>query len=222
MIHRLRRARAWCRRGRPSERVLMSETPAIAPSEAKDVAARPLDHENGATPEAQGFLALIFALVSLALLLLAPGETRPAPAAKGWWMAPATWPLFTLLVVFAAAAWQVRLWLKAAAGRDRHAYLKASLGAFHGMRPALEYSAYFCAYLAALGIFGFALSSLVFLQFVTWRAGLSGWRWRLGCFAFVATVVAAFRVGIELWFPLAPIYEALFPEWFVQSVAIYL
>jgi hypothetical protein len=201
----------------------MPESPATSADPSLGVGAvEDPHHAEAASPQAQGFVALLFGIVALLLLVLAPVATRPATQSKGWWMEPATWSVFTLLIVLLAAGWQVAGWVKGAKGQDRKAYRAASLGAFGEMGVALEYSAYFCVYLFAVGYLGFALSSLIFLQFVTWRAGLLGWPWRLKALAFVVFVVLAFRVGIELWFPLAPLYEALFPDWFVQSIAIYL
>lgn len=201
----------------------MSEPSAISSDQTLGVGAvEDPHHGETATREAQGFVALLFGLLALLLLLLTPVVTKPAPTPKGWWMEPATWPVFTLLVVLAAAAWQAVEWARGARGKDGRVYLAASLGAFGEMRTALEYSAYFCLYLFAVGYLGFALASLIFLQFVTWRAGLRGWPWRLKTLAFVVLIVLAFRVGIELWFPMAPLYEELFPDWFVQSIAIYL
>ena len=110
----------------------------------------------------------------------------------------------------------------AASSGDRAGFARRSLWAFGAMGSALEYSAYFCAYLVSVDYLGFALASLIYLQFIVWRAGLRGLEWRLKALLFVVVLVVAFRIGIKLWFPMAPIYEAFFPDWFVQSVAIYL
>ena len=59
------------------------------------------------------------------------------------------------------------------------------------------------------------------MQFMIWRVGLNTWSWRLAAALFVVVLVLAFRVGIELYFPMAPIFEYA-PDWFVQHIAIYL
>lgn len=181
------------------------------------------EHVDFVHPEAQGLVAAVFTVLAVILMALVPVATRVAPMHKGWWVEPAFWPLFTLSIVIVSAAWQAVGWVRAGLRTtDRTGFAGRSVWAFGAMAPALEYSAYFCAYLFAVAWIGFALASLIFLQFMVWRAGLRGWAWRLKAFAFVAIVVLAFRVGIDLWFPLAPIYERFFPDWFVQSIAIYL
>jgi hypothetical protein len=181
------------------------------------------EHVEFVHPEAQGFVALLFGAMAVLFLALAPIATRAAPMQKGWWVEPITWPIFTLTITLVAAAWQVAGWVKAArTAPDKGEFAARSLWALGALGPALEYSAYFCVYLVAVEWLGFALSSFVFLQFVVWRAGLRSWAWKLKAAAFVVIVVLAFRVGIDLWFPLAPLYERFFPDWFVQSIAIYL
>lgn len=181
------------------------------------------EHVEFVHPEAQGMIAFVFAALACTLLALLPVATRPAPMHKGWWVEPATWPVFTLTITLVAALVQVLPWLRAGLrSPDRAEFARRSLWAFGNLRPALEYSAIFLVYLFALEWAGFALSSFVFLQVVVWRAGLRGTAWRLKAALFVVLVVIVFRVGIGLWFPMAPIYEAFFPDWFVRTIAIYL
>jgi hypothetical protein len=174
-------------------------------------------------PQAQGFVATLFCALAIAGLAAMPVATRAAPLSKGWWVEPHTWPLFTLTIVAVAAGWQSVGWMREAlSSGDRSDFAQRSAWAFGAMGSALEYSAYFCAYLVSVGYLGFALASLIYLQFVVWRAGLRGLEWRLKALLFVVILVVAFRIGIKLWFPMAPLYERFFPDWFVQSVAIYL
>lgn len=181
------------------------------------------DHAEFVHPEAQGLIAAVFAVLAVGLIALAPVATRSAPMAKGWWTEPAFWPLLTLSVVFLAAGWQAIGWLRSAvAASDRRVYAERSLWAFGALGPAAAYGAVFLVYLFALPWIGFALASLVFLQVVVWMAGLRTRAWRATAALFVVGVVLVFRVGIDLWFPLAPLYEHLFPDWFVETIAIYL
>lgn len=180
------------------------------------------DSEEAAHPEAHGLVAACFLLVALLLIALIPWATRPARIDKGWWMEPAAWPLLALGVVAIASGFEVaRLVGAYRDAADRPAFVDRALWAFGGLRPSFEYALYFCIYLVAVGYLGLALASLIFLEFVIWRAGLRSWRWALAAFLFVVGLVLAFRVGIGLWFPLAPIYE-LAPSWFVNTIAIYL
>lgn len=179
-------------------------------------------HGTEASQEAQGFTAAVFASLAILLMALAPWATRAAPIQKGWWVEPKTWPLLCLSVTFIAAAYQALKWGSTyRLADDREAYLSKSLSAFASLKPAFEYAAYFCIYLFAVGYLGFAVSSFVFMQFMVWLAGLRGWPWRIASALFIVALVLAFRVGIQLWFPMAPVFEHG-PDWFVQNIAIYL
>lgn len=180
------------------------------------------DHAGLVHPEAQRFAAVLFAALAAVGITVAPLATRAAPMEKGWWVEPITWPLFSLVIVLVAAGVQAAAWLRALPkSPERAVYVQDSLWAFGELTPALEYSVYFCVYLFAVQYLGFALSSLLFLQFVVWRAGLRTLSWKLKAFAYVVAVILAFRVGIELWFPMAPIYQWM-PSWFVNNIAVYL
>ena len=181
------------------------------------------EHTEFVHPEAQGLISLAFALIAVALLLLLPVATRSAPMQKGWWVEPSTWPTFTLIVTTIASLFQAASWLRS--GRNAGFagdFWKKSFWAFGALGEALKYSAVFLVYLFAVGWIGFALSSFIFLQVVVWMAGLRGMAWRLKAAFFVVLVVIVFRVGMGLWFPMAPLYESFFPDWFVRSIAIYL
>ena len=181
------------------------------------------EHSEFVHPEAQGLIAVIFALLAGLFLALVPVATRSAPMQKGWWVEPSTWPIFTLSITFIAALVQAAPWWRAgrAAGFSS-AFWRKSIWAFGALGPAAAYSAAFIAYLFAVDWLGFALSSFVFIQVVIWMAGLRSLAWKLKAAAFVVIVVLVFRVGMGLWFPMAPFYETFFPNWFVRSLAIYL
>jgi hypothetical protein len=84
--------------------------------------------------------------------------------------------------------------------------------AFGGMSGALEYSLWFCMYLVAVAWLGFAVATLLFLQFVVWRSGLRGARWVVTALLVTVAIVVVFRLGIGLWFPLPPLFKLL-PAW---------
>ena len=164
-------------------------------------------------PEAEGMATTVLLAVTLMLMLLAPFATRPQPAGKAWYLAPINWPLFSLgiaAVAGAVLAWRfIRDWRTAP---DANAFRANAFSAFGGLAFALEYSLYFCAYLFAIGWVGFGIATLVFLQFVVWRAGLRGRGWVLATLLVTIAIVVIFRLGIGLWFPLAPLFK-LFPAW---------
>lgn len=181
------------------------------------------DHTEFVHPEAQSLIAVVFAGLAALLLLLVPVATRVAPMQKGWWVEPSTWPMFTLSITLVAGAFEGSRWLRSgrAAGFDAD-FRQKSLWAFGALQPALAYSAVFILYLFAVGWAGFALPSFIFLQVVIWMAGLRTTAWRVKAALFVIAAVVVFRVLMGVWFPMAPLYEAFFPDWFVRSVAIYL
>ncbi|MCV2869277.1 hypothetical protein OEW28_11635 [Defluviimonas sp. WL0002] len=106
------------------------------------------EHSEFVHPEAQGMIALVFAVLACLLLALLPVATRSAPMQKGWWVEPATWPIFTLAITLAASAFQVLAWLRIAArSTDRGTFVRRSRWAFGNLQPALEYSGIFLVYL---------------------------------------------------------------------------
>lgn len=162
-------------------------------------------------PGAEGMAAAILAAISLVLLVLAPFATRAQPADKGWYLAPVNWPIICLTLSLGAGAvlvWRFVKYWKAADNSD--AMRREAWSAFDGMGPALEYSLYFAIYLVLIAYLGFGISTIAFLQFVVWRSGLRTRKWAAVAFLVAVGIILIFRVGIDLWFPLAPIFK-LFP-----------
>jgi hypothetical protein len=160
---------------------------------------------------AEGTAAAILTAVAVVLLVLAPFATKPQPADKGWYLAPINWPVLCLLLSIGAGAvllWRFyRYWQAFGHAAPMRSEV---LSAFDGMRSALEYSAYFGLYLVSIAYAGFGLSTIAFLQFVVWRAGLRTRRWAAITFLVSVGIILIFRVAIDLWFPLAPLFK-LFP-----------
>jgi hypothetical protein len=172
--------------------------------------------------EAQEFSAVMIAALCLILILLAPWATLPAPLHKGWWVEPKTWPLLCLMIAsLPALHMALKWWLRRQTSDSPRQYMQQSTWAFGDLSTSFEFSAYFCIYLFAVGYLGFAISSFLFMQFMIWRVGLRTWAWRLAAALFVVGLVLVFRVGIQLWFPMAPVLERM-PDWFVQNIAIYM
>lgn len=163
--------------------------------------------------EAEGLSASVLFAVTLAFLALAPFATRAQPPGKAWYLAPINWPLFSLGI--AAVAGAVLVWRFVVAWRvaaDKRVFRATAVSAFGRMGFAVEQSAYFCLYVLAVAWLGFAISTVVFLQFVVWRSGLRGTRWVLITLAVSVAIVLIFRLGVGLWFPLSPLMK-LFPAW---------
>ncbi|MCA1493206.1 tripartite tricarboxylate transporter TctB family protein [Ensifer sp. NBAIM29] len=164
-------------------------------------------------PAAQGLAAVIFCAVAIVLIGLAPFATRPQPMDKGWYLAPINWPLISLaLALVSGAILSWRFWASYRSTEDHDAFQRESLWAFGGMGAAIEYSVYFCIYLVGVSYLGFAIATVLFLQFVAWRSGLRGRKWVLATLVVAIGIVLIFRLGIDLWFPLAPVFKFL-PAW---------
>jgi hypothetical protein len=170
--------------------------------------------EETAPAEAEGMASAVLFAAALALIVIAPFATRPQPEGKAWFLAPVNWPVFSLGIAAlsgGAMTWRfLESWRKAA---DRQAWRRRALWAFGGLSGALEYSLWFCIYLVGVAWLGFAIATLLFLQFVVWRSGLRGVRWVATTFLLTAAIVIVFRLGIGLWFPLPPLLK-LMPAWF--------
>lgn len=170
-------------------------------------------HDEVVPREAEGLSTTILCTLALVLIALAPIATRPQPPGRAWFLAPANWPLINLgivLIAGGALVWQFFILWRGAA--DRKDFWDRAFWSFGGMGRALEYSLWFCLYLWSVGQIGFAISTLIFLQFTVWRSGLRGWKWMLTALLVALAIILVFRVGIGLWFPLAPLFR-LMPAW---------
>lgn len=181
------------------------------------------DHEAAAGEEhvpspAAGLATKILAFAALVLILITPFATRPRPPGRDWFLAPAAWPLTCLgLTVVAGAVLALRFWRDWQAAPDRAAFGREASSTFDGMRLALEHALWFCLYLYGVSYLGFALATFVYLQFVVWRVGLRDWLWAGIPLLVTIGLVLIFRVGIGVWFPLAPIFR-LAPDWIANTL----
>lgn len=159
---------------------------------------------------AEGLATTLMAVVALAFIFVTPFATHPRPPGRAWFLAPAAWPLVCLgLTVAAGAVFAFRFWRNWRSASDHAAFRSEALSSFGGMKLALEHALWFCLYLAAVSYFGFALATFAYLQFVVWRAGLRGWRWAAIALLITVALVLIFRIGIGIWFPLAPVFDLL-------------
>jgi hypothetical protein len=173
-------------------------------------------------PEAVELVAVIALIFALALLVLVPFATSPAPEGRAWFLSPRKLPLLGLLMMLSGASFLTLDFLRRrTAALDRQAFWQRAMTAFDGMREACLYTLVFCLYVAALTYIGFALSTLIFGQICLWMAGLRDRHWVVWNFGFTILVVVMLRVVMGLWFPQAPILEFA-PSWFANSIGTYL
>lgn len=175
-------------------------------------------HEDQAPAPAEGLAATVLTLVALALVVIAPFATRAQPPGRAWFLAPVAWPLVCLgLTLAAGAVLTFRFARDWRAAPDRAAFGGRAVWAFGGLPLALEHAVWFCLYLAAVSYLGFALATFVYLQFMVWRTGLRDWLWAGVALLVTVALVLIFRVGIGIWFPLAPVF-GLLPDWMANTL----
>ena len=185
--------------------------------EGADTEAQHAELEEHVPAEAEGMAGVVLFLAALILIALAPFATRPPPAGRAWFLAPVNWPLLSLGMASIAGA--VLAWRFVAAWRadGGETFRRNALWAFGGFGGALEYSLYFCIYLIGVAWLGFTIATLIFMQVTIWRSGLRGRVWVSTGIAVTLAIVVIFRLGIGLWFPLAPLFK-LFPAWVGNSL----
>lgn len=74
---------------------------------------------------------------------------------------------------------------------------------------ALEYVAWFMAYVAVVPIVGYLLGTIVFCIALTLRLGYRGWRWIGLAALFAVVVVVLFKGFLQVKIPAGAIYEVL-------------
>ncbi|MBO6901202.1 MAG: hypothetical protein JJ864_07630 [Rhizobiaceae bacterium] len=174
--------------------------------------------EDRVPAEAEGMAGMVLFAAALMLIALAPFATRPPPAGRAWFLAPVNWPLLSLglaSIAGAILAWRFVTAWRADGGET---FRRNALWAFGGFGGTLEYSLYFCIYLIGVAWLGFTLATLIFMQVTIWRSGLRGRMWVGAGIAVTLAIVVVFRLGIGLWFPLAPLFK-LFPAWVGNSLS---
>lgn len=183
----------------------------------------PADAETGSfddevTPEALNFAASLFWAFSILALAVLPLAVEKGRRDLGWFQEPWSWPFIVLsagLVGGAVQPW--RLWALRK-GRDFATNLR---GSFDGMGRSLVYSLTFLVYLGGVALLGFTVASVIYMQVLYWISGLRGGKWPLIALLVALGIVAAFRVGLGIWFPYPPLLQIL-PDWVGNTLGDYL
>ncbi len=174
--------------------------------------------DDAIAPEAEGVGGLVLWLLAFAALILLPWATQLGRRDLGWFQEPWAWPLIVLLVALAGGAILPLRWL---AARHAPGFGERSLTAFEGSGRTLVYSGAFLVYLVAVTWLGFTISSILFMQWIYWISGLRGGKWPWIALAVTLAIVLAFRVGLDIWFPLPPVME-LFTPWVGNTLGAWL
>lgn len=170
------------------------------------------------TAEAVGVSSLVFWILAFAALVLLPIATHAGRRDLGWFMEPFSWPLIVLSVALIGGA---ILPFRLIRLRQQPGFSTRVKDAFAGMDRALLYSGMFLIYLVGVSWLGFTLSSVLFMQALYWVSGLRGGYWPWIAFAVTAAIIMAFRVGLDIWFPIPPLLELL-PDQFISTFGAYL
>lgn len=151
---------------------------------------------------------LVLFIGALVLIFFSFNETQWVATNRGWFLQPRVAVLFGLIIFafftlirliqyrsllnFRYSAWPLRL-----------------VNFIDDYRTALISSITFLIYLKSLSIFGFALSTLLFVSTLLWFSQLLNRTWFLVSLFTVITLVLIFRVGVSVWLPEAWLYELL-------------
>jgi hypothetical protein len=156
-------------------------------------------------------LAVIFSIVSLALLLAIGVATRAGSSQADWWTRPAFAPAVALSVLAGANALTLLRGLRDLRARPPTLAERAEARErFAGWLRPVEFLAYYAVYVWAIRHVGYFPASLLFVSGLLVRSGLGQPRWLLWGFAFCLALVGVFRIGLGVWMPAPALYE-LFP-----------
>ncbi|MBY5868682.1 tripartite tricarboxylate transporter TctB family protein [Rhizobium leguminosarum] len=174
--------------------------------------------EDDVTPEAASVAGtLLWLFAGLALMLL-PFATVAGKRPLGWIQEPWSWPFIVLVVALVGGGGLALDYLRL---RRNPGFSAKAKEAFAGMGRSLAYAATFLAFIGGVGLIGFTLASILFMQVLYYMSGLRSAKWSLIGLAVTVAIVLAFRVGLGIWFPLPPIM-LLFPDWVGNALGEYL
>lgn len=174
--------------------------------------------EEDISAEATGTATLFFWSLAVLAVLLVPFATREGRRDIGWFQEPATWPLIALCVAMIGGLIPI---LRLAALRHSPGFATRALAAFEGTTSSLIYGLTFLIYMLTISWLGFSLTTVLFLQLLFFMSGLRGTRWSGIALLIGLVIVAAFRVGLGIWFA-QPWIAELFPVQFWALVGDYL
>lgn len=156
-------------------------------------------------------LTILFTVISSGLLAMIGLATR-SNARGGWWTQP--WLMPAIALGMLALANLITLWREVSDLRTNPPSTQEKVEGWEALlgwlRP-LEYLAYYAAYIYAIQHAGYFLSTLAFVMFLLWRAGLTTPRWMLAGLGLALFMIGVFRIGLGVWMPAPELYD-LFPD----------
>lgn len=151
---------------------------------------------------------LVLFVGAVGLIIFSFTETKWVATGRGWFLQPRVAVLFGLIIF--ASFTLIRL-----IQYRKHLNFKYSVWPLRlvnfidDYRTALISSITFLIYLKSLSIFGFALSTLLFICTLLWFSQLLNRTWLLVSLFTVVSLVFIFRMGVSVWLPEAWLYELL-------------
>lgn len=170
------------------------------------------------SPTALNLAATLFCVFAALALAVLPWAVVQGRRDLGWFQEPWSWPFIALTAALLGGLIQpLRLW-SLRKGTDFAAECRA---AFDGMGQSMLYAASFLAYLGAVAVLGFTIASLIYMQGLYRMSGLRGGKWSVIALLVTVAIVAAFRVGLGIWFPYPSLLQIL-PDWVGTTFGDYL
>lgn len=158
-----------------------------------------------------GTYGLLF-LVSLVFLCLLPYQAAWVTTDRGWYTQPVLGPALGLgiLAIFSlvriAQAFKHR---RGSASGSAGNVIEMLFDRLENYRTALMSSLLFFLYVRSLSLFGFLLSTVLFISTLLWLCRLFDRTWFFANLLTVAALVIIFRIILHIWFPDAWLYSLL-------------
>lgn len=185
----------------------MDSGPTTNTGQADDTGDRlpPLQAEQPQTDRraAKRAFALVFAGLSLVLLMLLPSETQWLDRTK-LFQQPAFWPAIALGTMgLFSLGFLVKTYFEP---RQASALLELAIWV-----RGLEFVGWFLAYVWLVPRIGYLAATCLFASALAWRVGYRGWRALIGAAIFGLAVVVAFKSVLGVNIPAGAVYDLLPP-----------
>lgn len=153
-------------------------------------------------------------LISLVLLCLVPLEVPWVDSSRGWYTQPMLGSLLGLLVLAIFSLVRVIQSLKGfrttPIGRGEN-IVEDVFETLDSCRTALVASGLFFCYIKLLDLFGFMLTTLLFITTLLWMSRLLNRTWFIASLFTLAALILIFRFILHVWLPDVWLYSLL-PE----------
>lgn len=147
-------------------------------------------------------------VVTMYLIFSFPEHTTEMKRARGWYTQPFVAPLVGLSVLAFFSFLKLLTILRPQPDDDT--IVRGLIDNLPYYQVVLITGTLFIVYIYAIGVIGFAASTLLFVLSLLWLSRLLTWFWAFYALVAVTLIVLIFRVGVNIWFPDVTLYETLF------------